>query len=29
MWRGSDPHPDDIVDVATILSAALKPPRRS
>jgi hypothetical protein len=29
MWRGTDPDPDDLVDVTTILDAALKPrPRR-
>jgi hypothetical protein len=28
MWRGTDPNPDDLVDVTTILNAALKPPRR-
>jgi hypothetical protein len=30
MWRGTDPAPADLVDVTTILNAALKPrPRRS
>jgi len=28
MWRGTDPDPDDLVDVVTILNAALKLPRR-
>jgi hypothetical protein len=28
MWRGTDPDPVDLVDVTTILNAALKPPRR-
>jgi hypothetical protein len=28
MWRGTDPDPDDLVDVATILNAALQRRRR-
>jgi hypothetical protein len=28
MWRGTDLDPDDLVAVATILNAALKPRRR-
>jgi hypothetical protein len=29
MWRSTDPDPDDLVDVTTILNAVLKsPPRR-
>jgi len=28
MWHGTDPDLDDLVDVTTILNAALKPPRR-
>ena len=28
MSRGTDPDPEDLVDVATILNAALKPQRR-
>ena len=28
LWRGSDPHPADVDEVATILNSALKPPPR-
>jgi hypothetical protein len=28
MWRGTDQDLDDLVNVTTILNAALKPPRR-
>ena len=28
LWRGSDPQPADVHEVATILNAALKPPPR-